>query len=176
MFTLLTMAAVSGLALSAQDITTDTQLEVDAPVDLKAELSTETGSTDEIAKTDVMTIAKAEFEAADVNGDMTVTEDEYVTAALTAEKMASTDDSLDQELAGGEQEKIVSADEEMTAAAYLRARFAAISLGDGELTGVELESALSQEFAAADENGDDKLTGEEVQTFASIRRGETILQ
>ncbi|MEM9232804.1 MAG: hypothetical protein AAGA69_01035 [Pseudomonadota bacterium] len=172
MLNILIATAASALALTAQD--------VEAPVDLEAGVDVETQAISadqptielppsEITKDDIEVIAQAEFEAADVNGDMTVTEEEFLTAALATE----AETSLDEELAGGE---TLEPKADTSAASYLRERFAAISYGDGELTGVELETALKDEFVAADSDGDEKLTGAELETFASIRKGETILR
>ena len=65
-----------------------------------------------------------------------------------------------------------TADEPVKPATYLREKFAAMSRGDGELTSPEYETALKDDFAAADQDGDDVLTGAEIDTFAALRKGE----
>ena len=177
MINVLTVAAVSALAISTQDISATTDLEIEAPVDLTAEQTVDVELTGEILKTDLEVIAKTEFEAADANGDMTVTEEEFVTAGLEAEgAIDPMAEVLEGEIKGEIDGDMATEEVQPTAAEYLRTRFAAISQGDGELTGVELETALEEEFAAADEDGDEILTGAEVQTFASLRKGKTNLQ
>ncbi|MEM9232803.1 MAG: hypothetical protein AAGA69_01030 [Pseudomonadota bacterium] len=115
----------------------------------------------ELTRADMDIITDQAFEAADADGDQAVTEAEYV-ASIQGSVTAMGDD--------GE----MSTDASVTS--YLKERFVLISQGDGTLSKEELKIAIDDDFSTADQDGDDVLIGEEVQTFASLRTGDSIGQ
>lgn len=119
---------------------------------------------------DLERIATADFNAADLNGDEQVTEDEFVTA-MTRRSVPLNDPASSPDLT--EDGARVAADEQ--AEMQLRNRFAAIS-NDGEaFTEDELSAAFEEDFDGADANGDDVLDSTEVEAFAAARSGSTTL-
>ncbi|WOI54351.1 hypothetical protein [Parvularcula sp. LCG005] len=166
LFKAITLSAISSLAIAhAQDTDMSSTMEADVPALEAPEV--ETTEVQTIAKEDLAVIAQTEITAGDLDADEALTQDEFLASAAVAETT-----SPDMMAEAGEAE--VTTDD-VSASAYLIAKFDQISGGDGSLTADELETALSDDFAQADMDGNAVLEGEEVNVFAALRAGKPAL-
>ena len=122
-----------------------------------------------IAIADVAQIAETEFASADVDGNAALTEEEYV--AIASEGSSSGAGGL----AGDADMMADRVSGPISASAYLTARFEVISGDDAQLSLDEYETALSNDFVAADGDGNEVLEGDELDLFTALRRGETVM-
>lgn len=125
-----------------------------------------------IGEEEVVVQARDDFAMADADGDGSLSRDEYLATMAPAVELSdapTTDAQGDQSATGGE----LAAAEVVSAADYLTAKFEIMAGPDEEVSLDELEDAAREDFAAADEDGDAVLTGEEATAFAALRTGQT---
>jgi hypothetical protein len=124
----------------------------------------------EIAEEDVTAEVKDEFEIADADSDGALSQEEFVTAMGDPQPLGEGDEDP---AFAPEGEPAEAGTVLPTASEYLIAKFQSISGDDGEVTAEELEEARKKDFSEADVDGDDVLTGEEVDIYAALKSGRT---
>ncbi len=166
------MSTVAALALAASAQAADQEALAVEPVQPNADVR--------IERTEITDMAKNVFAKADMDQDAALNQEEFValanaeveandtleSAEMTAEMPAESD-----VLSGEDMAATPDVEMDADASAYLIAKFQEISGDDGEISETEFAEAVEADFEQADQDANDVLEGDEIETFANLRQG-----